>query len=457
MENKITQGVIWKQLLIFFGPILLGTLFQQLYSTVDAIIVGKYIGTQALAAVGNTSVFISLLIGFFMGLAGGAGVVISQFYGANEHKNVNLSVHTSYALAIVGSFIFMIVGIIIAPTVLQWMNTPADIYEMSLSYTRIYFLGMIPMLVYNIGSGILRAVGDSKRPLYFLIVASIANIVLDLLFVTTFHMGVNGTAIATNLSQLISAVLVTLHLMNCKNQPYRLFLKEIKLHKNLLIQITRIGVPVGLQSVLYTVSNMIIQGYINGFGTTSVAAWTAYGKVDFVFWMLISSMGVAITTFAGQNYGAGKYHRVKEGNKVALKMTAVFTILLSLGMYFFARPLLLIFSSDPEVINIGVMMIEFLAPSYITYVCIEIYSGTIRGCGTVLIPTLITGLGVCGLRVLWLFVLMPVDPKPEIVMLAYPISWILSTLLYFLYYHRGKWLSCGKKRVRLKEGCQLEK
>ena len=271
-EHSITEGVIWKQLLIFFFPIMLGSLFQQLYSTVDAIIVGRYVGKEALAAIGNTGVFINLMIGFFMGISSGAGVVISQYFGAKEDEGVSKGVHTSMILAVVGGVLVMIIGILVAPAILHMMNTPDDIFQQSFDYTKFYLYGAVPCLIYNIGTGILRAIGDSKRPLYFLIVACISNILFDYFFVVVLDMGVIGAAIATDIAQVISAVLVVIYLMKAKGKPYQLFLKKLKVDLRLLKNIIRIGIPIGVQSIMYTVSNMIIQAYINGFGTEPIAA-----------------------------------------------------------------------------------------------------------------------------------------------------------------------------------------
>ena len=304
--NQITEGVIWKQLLLFFFPILFGTFFQQLYNTIDAMIVGRYVGKEALSAVGGiTGTLINLLVGFFVGLSSGATVIISQYYGAKRPKHVSLAVHTAIAFCLVGGIALMILGIILAPFALRATGTPAEIIPYAVLYMRIYFIGIIGNLIYNIGSGILRAIGDSKRPLYFLIVSCFVNIVLDLLFVVVFHMGVAGAAWATILSQLVSALLVIYVLTHTK-ESYRLMLRNIRIAPDMLARIIQIGFPAGLQSVMYSVSNVVIQAGVNGLGTDTVAAWTAYGKLDGLFWMMINAFGISITTFVGQNYGAKK-------------------------------------------------------------------------------------------------------------------------------------------------------
>ena len=310
--TDITNGVIWKQLLLFFFPILFGTFFQQLYNTVDAVVVGQFVGKEALAAVGgSTSVLINAFIGFFVGLSSGATVVISQFYGGGRHDKVSRAVHTAASICLIMGAFFMITGLIAAPYVLKAMDTPADIIDDSVTYLRIYFGGILFPLIYNMGSGILRAVGDSKHPLYFLIVCCITNLVLDVLFVAVFHWGVAGAAIATLISQAVSAILI-LSSLGRTDQSYHFNPKQICLDVTILKDIIRIGLPAGFQSVMYSASNIIIQSSINTFGTNIVAAWTAYGKIDATFWMIMGAFATSITTFVGQNFGAQKYHRVRQ-------------------------------------------------------------------------------------------------------------------------------------------------
>lgn len=439
-SNGITEGVIWKQLLLFFFPILFGTFFQQFYSTMDTIIVGRYIGKEALAAVGVTAPVINLLVGFFTGLASGAGVVISQYFGAREDLKVNRCVHTAVTLSLIAGVLFTALGIFTAPWVLRAMNTPADVFDQSVLYIQVYFTGMIPTLLYNMGTGILRSVGDSKRPLYFLIVSSLLNIGLDLLFVVTLDMGVAGAALGTVLSQVLSAILVVLALSNSAGASYSLSRHSLGIDRPLLGDIVRIGLPAGLQSVLYSISNLIIQAAVNNFDTDAVAAWTVYGKMDAIFWMSVSSMGLAITTFSGQNFGAKKYDRIHKGLAVSMGMTTLITGLCVLLFLVFGRPLFLLFNDDPAVVECGLGMIRFLVPTYFLYICIEIFSGALRGAGDSLIPTLLTCFGVCGLRVGWIAVAVPLWPTLITVMASYPITWGLTSVCYVVYYLRGNWL-----------------
>lgn len=448
-ENRITQGVIWKQLLIFFFPILLGTFFQQLYNTADAIILGKFVGKEALAAVGGTTGhLINLMVGFFVGLSSGATVIISQFFGARKELELEQTVHTAVALAILGGAVLMVLGICFSPAVLVMMGTPPEVMEHAVTYIRIYFCGVIPSLLYNIGAGVLRAVGDSRRPLFFLICACMVNILLDILLVVGFEMGAAGAALATIFSQAVSAVLV---LATLARSPfaYRLEMKKIRFYKGFLQRIARIGLPAGLQSVMYSISNVIIQAGVNGFGTDVLAAWTAYGKLDGLFWMIVSAFGVAITTFVGQNFGAGQYDRVKKSIRVCLLMTAIATVTLTVFLLLLARPLFGMFANDDEVVRLGLEMLRMLAPTYITYICIEVLSGAMRGAGDTLIPTLMTLTGVCLLRVVWVMGIAPAYHDFKVVILSYPITWTVTSILFLVYYWKGGWLKRGIKRMEL--------
>lgn len=439
-SGDITQGVIWKQLLAFFFPLWFGTFFQQLYNTVDTVVVGRFVGKTALAAVGSTGVVVNLTVGVFTGLASGAVVIIAQHYGARRGPEVFRSVHTAMLLSLLLGAFFMAAGFLLTPWSLRAMGTTEEALPGAILYQRIYFLGMIPNVVYNMGTGVLRAVGDARRPLYFLIAASLCNIVLDLVLVVGFGLAVLGVALATVLSQLLSAVLVVLSLMRSQGQAYQLFPRQLRLYGAPLKDAMRVGVPAALQSVMYSASNIVIQAAINSFGTDAVAAWTAYGKMDVFFWMSINAMALAITTFAGQNYGAGQYDRLKKGVRVSVGMSAGFTVLLSTAMTVFARPILSIFSPDPDVLEIGVAMVRFLAPCYITYILVELLPGAIRGAGRSMVPMLISVFGVCVLRLVWLFTVVPAHHTIEAVELSYPITWAVTSAAVLIYYRWGHWL-----------------
>ena len=446
-QSGITEGVIWKQLLFFFFPILLGTFFQQLYNTADAIIVGKHLGKQALAAVGgSTGTLINLIVGFFVGLSSGATVILSQYFGAKKEREVSDTVHTAIALAIAGGAALMALGLALTRPLLQMIGTPPDVMNFAVTYMRIYFCGMVPSMIYNIGSGILRAVGDSRRPLYFLICSCMVNIVLDVVLVMGLEMSVAGAALATILSQAVSAALVLLTLTRSQ-QSYRLEPRKVRFHWGLLKRVFAIGLPAGVQSVLYSVSNVIILGAVNGFKTDALAAWTAYGKLDGLFWMTISAFGIAITTYVGQNFGARKFDRMRRSVWVCMGMAAAATVLLSLFLLTCGESLYRLFSDDKEVIRQGMEILRLLVPTYVTYLCIEIFSGALRGTGDSLIPTLMTLFGVCVLRAVWVLAVAPAYHQLTVVLLCYPITWTVTSLMFLAYYLKGGWFQRGLRRA----------
>lgn len=433
-KNQITEGVIWKQLLFFFFPILLGTLFQQLYNTADTVVVGRFVGTQALAAVGgSTGQIVNLVVNFFVGLASGATVIIARYYGARDRIKLNNALHTAIALSIVGGIVTGIAGILLTPSLLKMMNTPADVIEGSTMYLRIYFAGIIFVFVYNIGSGILRAVGDSKRPLYFLIVCCFLNIFLDILFVVYLKLGVKGAAFATVISQAVSALLVILSLTKSVD-IYRLRPNKIRFYKSLLIAIITIGLPAGLQSVMYGISNIIIQTSLNSLGTETVAAHTAFAKIDAIYWMISGAFSVSIITFIGQNYGARKFDRMKKSIKVCLLMDLIASLLLTTVMLLAGPYLLRLFTSDQEVIEIGMQIIHIIAPSYALFIFIEILSSSLRGMGNVVVPMLMTCGGVCVLRILWIFIFVRTHLSVTTILMSYPISWGFTAILFIIYF-----------------------
>lgn len=437
-RQQITEGVIWKQLLIFFFPILMGTFFQQMYNTVDTIIVGRLVGTEALAAVGATGPLVSMVNGFFIGVSSGATVVLSQAYGAGDRKGVSDSIHTGVALSLLLGVMLTAIGICLGGRVMGWMGTPENCMEDATTYLRIYFAGSIGTVVYNMGAGILRAMGDSKRPMLFLMVTCILNVVLDLLFVAVLHMGVAGAALATVLSQMISAVLPIVVLLRQKED--RLELRKLRIERSLLGRILRIGIPAGLQFVTFDFSNILIQSGINSFGDITMAAWTAHGKTDALTWMVTGAFGVSITTFVGQNFGAQKYSRIRKGTWTCLAMGVVMVAALDALLLAFRTPILGIYTDNPEVIAVGSMVMLSIMPYEFLFMPIEVFAGTMRGVGNSLMPTLITGSCVCLFRVVWLMTAVRHWHSLKTLTLSYPLSWALAAAVFLVVYFKGNWL-----------------
>lgn len=440
-ENRglMTEGVIWKQLLLFALPLLLGNLFQQFYNTVDSIVVGNYIGANALASVGASTPIVNLMVGMFTGLGTGAGVVIAQFFGAKDHKGVHDGVHTTIALCIVSGLVMAVVGVGLSPTILRLLDTPAEIMEGSVTYLQIYFMGVMALMIYNMGSGILRAVGDSRTPLYFLMVSSVVNILLDLLFVIKIQMGVAGVAWATLIAQAISACLVLIRLMT-STESYKLIVKDIRFHKKVLLETVRIGLPGGIQNAVISFSNLIVQYNINSFGAAAVAGCSAYTKIDGFAILPVMSFSMAITTFTGQNIGAKNYDRVRKGAKTCLVIALAVTLTLSGGLYLFGEKLLRVFSSDQQVLSYAVQMMHFLVPGYVCLATAHTYCGVVRGAGISMVPMLALVGNMCVLRVIWISLAMPVFHNIIVVFLGYSLTWLTSALTMMIYYHRSGWL-----------------
>ena len=433
-ENRMITGVIWKQILFFFFPIMLGSLFQQLYNTVDAIVVGQFVGKNALAAVGGSaSNILNLLIGFFTGLSSGATVIISQYYGANDRDGVTRALHTAILFSIVGGGALTVLGLLGTDAMLRLMDTPADTMEESALYLRIMFLGMIPNMVYNVGSAILRAMGDSKRPLYFLVVACLSNVLLDIVSVLLFKMGVEGVALASILAQTISAVMVMLSLAS-PGRACRFVFKKMRFEGDILARTIKIGLPAGVQSIMYSLSNTLLTATINSFGTDTVAAWVVLGKVDGITWMMLGALGIASMTFVGQNFGAGRLDRVQKSLKICLGMGVLITIGFGAGLLLFGAPLFSLFSKDAPVIELSMRLLWYFAPFYWLFVPIEIISGTLRGLGDTLIPTVITAVGICVFRVIWVLAAVPAYNSVFTVSISYPVSWLVTSIAFAIYY-----------------------
>lgn len=438
--NAIIEGVIWKQLLIFFLPVALGTFFQQMYNTIDALVLGNFVGMTTLAAVGGiTSSVINLIVSFFVSVSTGATVALAMYYGAEDREAVSRVVHTTAALTLIMGVFLTVVGILYIPGTLRLLNQPEELMEDSVQYMRIYFAGVLPSLVYNIGSGLLRAVGDSKRPMTYLIIGCILNIVLDLLFVAALGWGVTGAALATIISQATCAVLVVMRLV-CAQDSYRLYFSGIRLYGAQAKAILRVGLPAALQTLMYSVSNTFIQASINLYGANTVAAWTVLGKIDGLGWMALGALGISVTTFVGQNYGAGRLDRVRKSIHVSFGLAFFFCAIFSAALLTLGTPLYRAFGADEAVLELGRRMLLLFGPFYFLYAPVEILSGAMRGVGKVLVPTMITCVGICLLRIVWTMVAYRISTDFEPVALSYPVSWICASIAFLLYYKLGRWL-----------------
>ena len=449
-QLDLTSGPIWKRLLQFFFPILLGVFFQQLYNTVDALVVGNFVGKEALAAVGGSaSQVVNLLVGFFMGLSSGATVLIAQYFGGRQYRDLKSSLHTAIAFSLWGGAVLTVLGILVAKTGLEWMNTPEDTMTYSLQYVRIIFVGIIPSLLYNMGSGILRALGDSRRPLLYLIFCCVTNTILDLLFVAVFHWEVAGAAWATILAQAVSAVFV-LRTLGKLDGEYRLRLRELRICRRDMRGILAIGLPTAVQSSTYNITNLLLTVCINGLGTDVVAGWTAAGKADSIFWMIMNAFGTTILTFSGQNIGAGLLKRTKKGIRTCLLMAMGSAILIIVMLLTCGKFVLGIFSKDAAVIDAGLVVLRYLVPCYVFWVFMEIYSGALRGAGDALMPMVMNLVGVCALRIAWVYIAVPKHYTLEMICLSYPITWVVTSLAFILYYRFGKWnkrVMAGRQEV----------
>lgn len=447
-QRQITEGNIWKQLLIFFFPILLGTFFQQMYNTVDTIIVGRIVGTTALAAVGSTSALVSMVNGFFIGISSGATVILSQYCGAENRKGILDSMHTGVALSILLGVTLTVLGVLAGPAVLRAMKTPESCIADASLYLRIYFLGAVGSMAYNMGAGILRAMGDSRRPMLFLMATCVLNVLLDILFVAVFKMGVAGAALATIVSQFISAVMPLAVLM--KQQDCRLEWRKLRIDPVLLGRIIRIGLPAGLQFVTFDFSNILIQAGVNSFGDITVAAFTVYAKTDALTWMISGAFGVSVTTFVGQNFGAQKYRRIRQSVWACMIMSIALVGSVCAAIIYFRLPILGIYTTDPEVIQTASFILFAIMPFNVVFMPIEVFAGTMRGTGYSVLPTVITGTSVCLFRILWIATVVQRWHTLLILTLCYPVSWGIASIVFYIAYLRGNWL---KKRI---EACGME-
>lgn len=434
----MTEGNIWRHLVWFALPLLIGNVFQQFYNTVDSIIVGNFVGKEALAAVGSSDPVINTIIGFFSGMATGAGVVISQYFGARNDKNVHEAVHTTILMTFILSILFTVLGVLMVPPLLRMMGTPDDVFDSASTYLRIYFAGVIGLMFYNMGAGILRAVGDSKRPLYFLIFSAILNVLLDLLFVVVFRAGVAGVAYATIISQALSAVLILLTLTR-ETAAYRIVWKEIRLNKLMLGKIFRIGLPSALQMGITSFSNVFVQSYINGFGSACMAGWSSYGKIDKFCMLPIQSISLSVTTFVGQNLGAGQLKRAKKGSSIAFFLSIAVSVLMMIPIIIFAPSLVKLFNQEPDVVGYGTLFLRILIPFYLCCCANQVYAGSLRGAGDTKAPMLIMMGSFIVFRQVYLFIASRLTDSVTWIALGYPFGWLVCSVLIYLYYRLSHW------------------
>lgn len=438
----MTEGNIWKLLIIFSIPLILGNLLQQMYNTADSIIVGNFVGSNGLAAVGSGTALINLIIAFSQGAAVGAGVIVSQNLGARDKQKTKLAVHTAMCIAIILGVILSAIGVIFSRDLLIWMKTPKSVLKDSVLYLQIYCGGLIFNVIYNMATGILNAAGNSKRPLIYLAIASVTNIILDLVFIKELKWGVKGAAIATDISQALSCVLAVGYLLRV-NSDYKLIIKELKIHGNTAKQIIRVGLPTAIQNMVISFSNVLVQSSVNSYGATSMAGYAAYLKIDGFNILPVLSISMAVTTFTGQNVGAKKPDRIKKGMWTALIMGVLYTVIIGVVILLTSHTVLGLFTKDNEVITYGQLAMKYFCPFYFLLGILNILAGTVRGAGKGVPPMLILLFSMCIFRILWIKIALPFYSTIDGVFILYPISWFVGMVLMIIYTKFGKWLPKG--------------
>ncbi len=435
-DVDMTDGNIWKHIIVFSLPLLLGSVFQQLYNTVDTWVLGRYVSDQAFSAVGTVGPIINMLIGFFTGLASGAGVVISQYYGAKRYDKVSEAVRTSALITLVCGVLLSVLGIVTVPYMLNMMNTPESVFFEAKSYLTIYFAGMIGLMVYNMGAGILRAIGDSKKPFYFLTCSALINIALDLLFVLVFNMGVEGVAYATVIAQGCSAVLVVITLLSHKG-CIRLTSPYLDFDASILKKIVIVGIPAAIQLSITAFSNVFVQSYINFFGDTVMGGWTAYTKIDQFMFMPMQAVSLAATTFVGQNLGNKNSARAEKGVRISLVIATLTTIVVMIPIMAFAPFMVRFFNENPEIIKYGTMFLRYITPFYALCCVNQVYAGALRGSGNSRAPMVIMLFSFVLFRQVYMFVMANYISNTVMnIAMGYPAGWLVCTLIYLIYYHK---------------------
>ena len=436
--NMMSEGSIAKKIIYFAIPLFLGNLFQQLYNTADSLIVGNFLGSSALAAVASSGNLIFLLVGFFNGISVGAGVVIARFFGAHDHKRVHLSIHTTVALGTVCGIVLTILGVVFAPKILILMGTPQDVLPNSIIYFRVYFMGSLAFVLYNAFTGILQALGDSKHPLYYLIISSVINVVLDVVFITVFDMGVGGAALATIISQIVSAVLCFVHLI--KLPAYPLKVQQIRFDLPMLKLVIQNGLPAGIQNSIIALANVVVQSYINSFGQMAVAGCGAYSKIEGFGFLPITCFALAMTTFVSQNIGAKKYERVKKGTRFGIICSFVLAQIIGMIIFIGAPFLIGLFDSTQDVISYGTMQARTVTLFYFLLAFSHCIAGILRGAGKSMIPMIVMMIFWCVVRVLYISIALHLVHDIHLVFWAYPITWACSSIVFLWFYLFSSWL-----------------
>ena len=438
--EPMTSGAIWKRMILFALPLMLGNLFQQMYNTVDSLIVGRFVGSSALAAVSSSGSLIGMLIGLLSGISSGAGVIVARHFGAQDKEGLHRTVHTIVAFGLVAGVIMTAVGVLLSPQILVWMGTPESVMVESVVYLRIYFCGSLPFMMYNVFVGILQAVGDGRHPLYYLIASSIINLGLDLLFIEGFDAGVGGAALATVISQIVSALLCLAQLMRTK-EDYRVDLKAIRFQKDILWQVIRVGLPSGVQNSIIAFANVIVQSNVNAFGEMAMAGYGAYAKIEGFGFLPINSFTLALTTFVGQNLGAMQHERTRKGARFGILMTVTLAEAIGVLVFLFAPQLIALFDPTPEVVAFGVGKARTAALFYCLLAYAHSVAAVLRGAGRAVIPMAIMIAIWCGVRVAFLSITIPLTHSIQMVYWVYPLTWGISCVLFFLYYKKADWMN----------------
>ena len=435
----MTQGNIWKLLITFSIPLIIGNLLQQMYNTADSIIVGNFVGSNGLAAVGSGTALINLIIAFAQGASVGAGVVVSQYIGADKKDKIKISVHTSICISIILGLILSLLGIFASPSLLIMMKTPKVVLKSSILYLQIYCGGLIFNVIYNMATGILNAAGNSKKPLVYLAIASFTNIILDLLFIKIFNLGVMGAAIATDISQAISCILAIGYLLKVKSD-YKLYIKDLKINKETAVKIIKIGLPTAIQNMVISFSNVLVQSSVNAYGATAMAGYASYLKIDGFNILPVLSISMAVTTFTGQNVGANRLDRVKKGMYSSLIMVLVYTVFIGAVLLIFSHQVLGLFTHSAQVIMYGQLAMKYFCPYYFLLGILNVLAGTVRGAGKGIPPMIILLFSMCIFRILWIKIALPFYSSIDGVFILYPISWLVGAILMIFYTKFGKWL-----------------